>query len=416
MLYKISSIITAIASIAILNHTTFGQGGANPVQTNEYLNNRLNELNSDLRPVQSAVPFLMIAPDARSAAIGDQGVATSPDAYSTYWNAAKICHSKEDYGFAITYNPWLRKIINDMSLANLSGYYRLRKEDAIGINLTYFDLGAITFTDQTGAVIQDFRPNEFSLGAMYSRLLGKGFSTGVGLKYIYSNLAGNISNNGNIQARPAQAAAADIGIYYTNDIYMFDNDFNLTLGAAIANIGNKVSYSNTSRADFLPTNLRVGSTLTYNIDEYNKFSLMVQASKLLVPSSQIVPVRDSTGAIIDYRLQVPNKSLVNGIFSSFGDAPGGFREEMQEIMLHGGLEYWYDDMFAIRGGYFYENPKKGNRNYFTVGFGIRYNVIGIDLSYLVATTVSNPLAETLRFAINFNFNKPKTKAEQSVTD
>ena len=257
-----------------------GQGTGNQAGIQEYLDIRKAQLLSDPRPVQTAVPFLTIAPDARSAGLGDIGVASSPDTYSTYWNPAKVAQMKNDYGFGITYNPWLRRIVQDMSLANISGYYKLRKEDAIAVNFTYFDLGNITFTDNVGAVITDFRPNELSASVQYSRLLGKGFSVGVGLKYIYSNLAGSISNDATSQARPAQAAAADIGVYYNRDLVIADRDFNLAFGATISNIGNKVSYSNSSRADFIPTILRLGTAVTYNVDEFNKFSFLKLESKI----------------------------------------------------------------------------------------------------------------------------------------
>lgn len=418
-MYKIEIKAIALALIGLgfsfQSGAQTGTGSQSGVQ--EYLDIRKAQLYSDPRPVQTAVPFLGIAPDARSAGMGDIGVASSPDNYSTYWNPAKVSQMKNDFGGAISFNPWLRKIVQDMSLTNGSFYYKLRKEDAISINFTYFDLGSITFTDNTGAVITDFKPNEISAGAQYSRLLGRGFSVGVGLKYIYSNLAGSISNDASTQARPAQAAAADLGFYYNKDVVIADRDFNIAFGAAIANIGNKVSYSNSSRADFIPTILRLGSTVTYVVDDFNKFSFLVQASKLMVPSTQIVAQTDvNSGTVTGYAYQVPDKNLVNGMFSSFADAPNGFKEEMQEVMLSGGVEYWYDDMFAVRTGYFYENPQKGNRNYITFGFSFRYNVFGLDGSYLVATQRTNPLAETFRFGLTFNFDKPKTKVEDSVVE
>lgn len=404
--------LAAVCSTSIVYGQNFNGGGST-------LDGReLKNIEDGLRPVQTAVPFLTIAPDSRSAALGDQGVATTPDEYSSYWNPGKLSQIKNDYGFAITYNPWLRRIVNDMALMYLTGYYKLRKEDAISFSLTYFDLGKIDFTDINGNIIMPYNPREFSPMVTYSRLLGKGFSGGLSLKYIFSDLTGSVNSGTTTanQSRPGQAAAADIGFYYNRDLVIADRDFNIAAGAAITNIGNKISYSNASRADFIPTTLRLGTVLTHQVDDFNKFSFGIQASKLMVPSSEILYAStDSLNRPRNPYLATPNKGLVSGMFGSFTDAPFGAREEFQEVMLSGGVEYWYDDMFAVRGGYFYEDIHKGNRKYFTVGLGIRYQTFGLDFCYLIATQRANPLSETFRFALSFNFDR-KTKEADSVVE
>lgn len=378
---------------------------------------QLQDIENGIRPIQTAVPFLTITPNARASGMADQGVATSPDEYSPYWNPGKLAQIKKDYGFGVCYNPWLRKLVNDMSLSYLTGYYKLRKEDAISASLTYFDLGSIQFTDTYNQPIADFNPREFSFSGTYSRLLGKGFSAGITLKYIYSNLTGNISNaSTSTQARPGQAAAADIGFYYNRDLTISDRDFNLGLGLSISNIGNKISYSNDDRSDFLPTMLRLGSAMTYELDDFNKITLGLELSKLMVPTSEVLYHYVTTNGVTDTvaYLAPPQKGLLSGMFGSFGDAPFGFKEELQEVIISTALEYWYDNLFAVRTGYFYENPHKGNRSYLTFGLGLRYNTIGLDFSYLMPTVRDNPLANTLRFALSFNFEKHKKEEESAV--
>lgn len=405
------ALIPALFSIGL---TAFGQPG-NINNPNSDATGRLTEIENGLRPIQTATPFLTIAPDARGASMGDQGVATTPDEYSAHWNPGKLAQIKKDYGFALTYNPWLAKIVDDMSLVYLTGYYKLRKVDVVSLSLTYFNLGKITFTDNVGGTVLDYNPREFSAMGTYSRVLGKGFSGGISLKYIFSDLSGNYSNNAGTQTRPGQAAAADIGFYYNKDLVISDRDFNIAAGIAITNIGNKVSYSSASRADFLPTTIRLGTVFSNQVDDYNRFSLALQATKLMVPSSEILYAgANATTTGVPY-LAPPRKNLVNGMFGSFSDAPFGAREELQEIMLSAGLEYWYDDMFAVRGGYFYEDVHKGNRKYFTVGLGIRYQTVGLDMAYLIATERTNPLAESFRFALSFNFEH-KSKELDAVIE
>ncbi|MDX2189877.1 MAG: type IX secretion system outer membrane channel protein PorV [Bacteroidota bacterium] len=391
---------------------------------------KLTDLQNGPKPVQTAVPFLTITPNSRAAAMGDQGVATSPDENSAYWNPGKLAFVQKDYGFSTSVNPWLRKLVNDMYLYYLSGYYKIRKEDAIGMNFTYFDLGTIEFTDNNGNKLQDFRPHEFALSASYSRMLSKKFSGGISLKYIYSNLSGNISNSAESQVSPGQTGAADIGFYYNTPLYFADRNFHLAIGTSITNIGGKITYSNNDRQDFIPTVIRLGTVFTAELDDFNKIGLGIEASKLMVPSSEVKfqyyqstknPGTDSVDAsgkkvAKNVLLYSSTKPLIPGMLGSFNDAPFGAREEMQEIMWSFSAEYWYDNMLALRTGYFYEDPNKGSRQYISFGLGFKYNVVGLDASYLVSTIRNNPLSETFRFSLSFLFDKPKQKEEESAVD
>jgi hypothetical protein len=350
--------------------------------------------------ITTAVPFLSISPDARHAALGDAGVATSPDANATYWNAAKLVFIDKAYGGTFSYTPWLGKIINDMSISYLSGFYKLNREQAIAVSMKYFDLGDITFT--TGPDPKDitgvFNPREYAFDATYSRLLTENFSVGLTARYIHSNLTGAFSGNGASDARPASTAAADVGVYYTKTMKGAKNS-NLALGATITNIGGKISYSNSSNKDFLPTNLRVGGAYTTELDPYNAFTFILDFNKLMVPT------------------QDKGQSVLSGMFGSFSDAPGGGSEEIHEVITNLGVEYWYNKTFAARLGYFLEAKDKGNRKYMTVGLGFRSKkFFGIDVAYIVPTNKrEHPLAETLRFSLLFQWNK-KTVEEESVTD
>ncbi len=366
------------------------------------------------RVITTAVPFLIIAPDARSGALGDVGVATSPDAMSAHWNPGKLPFIENDYGFSLSYTPWLGKIVNDMSISYASGYYKLNRERILGMSLTYFDLGDITFTDDQGNTVGDFNPREFAMDATYAQMLTDDMGLGVSLRFVYSNLTGNVWNSTN-DAQAGTSIGADIGWYYNKDLVFSGNNSNISVGAAITNIGNKMTYSNDKNKQFIPTNLRVGSVFTSNLDPYNKLSLMVDLNKLMVPTPPIY-LFDSTGSIVFNPLndepviskgKDPNRSLISGMFGSFGDAPGGFSEELKEITLGMGIEYWYNQMFAARAGYFLESIDKGNRKYFTLGLGLRYKVFGVDLAYLIPQVHNHPLAETLRFTLVMNFDSFK---------
>ncbi|ELR72260.1 hypothetical protein C900_01814 [Fulvivirga imtechensis AK7] len=356
---------------------------------------------STRRVITTAVPFLTITPDARAGGMGDVGVATSPDANSVYWNPAKLVFIENNIGFALSYTPWLGKIINDMSITYLSGYYKFTKEQAVAVSMRYFDLGEIFFTNEAGGSEGQFNPREFSFDATYSRMLTQNLSIGVVGRYIHSNLTGSFSSGG-VEARPGNSIAADIAMFYDKDLLLSGNNSNLALGAVISNIGSKLTYSDENNKDFIPTNLRLGSAFTTSLDPYNKLTFGLDLNKLLVPSPR-------------YDGSESEKSLLSGIFGSFSDAEEGFSEEMKEFTVSAGAEYWYNNMFAARAGYFLEAEDKGNRKYLTVGLGFRYQVFGIDFAYLVPKEQEHPLAETLRFTILFNFNK-SVQEEESVVD
>lgn len=369
------------------------------------------------RVITTAVPFLLIAPDARAGAMGDAGVATSPDANSTHWNIAKLAFIKDEIGFSLSYTPWLSKIINDMSLSYLSGYYKINKEQSVGISLSYFDLGDMDFTDSDAKVIQSFNPREFSFSGSYARLLSDEMSIGVTMKYIRSNLTGNVFTSTN-DGQAGVSLAADIGWYWNKDI---GQNSNLALGATIKDIGNKITYSNDDQKEFIPTTFRFGSAYTMDLDPYNSLTFALDFNKLMVPTPPIYVVDDNGSVVRDQydnpiiaRGKDPDRPLLSGMFGSFTDAPDGASEEFKEIMISGGMEYWYKDIFALRGGYFWESYEKGDRKYFTMGLGLRYNVFGIDFAYLVPIKRENPLAETLRFSLHFNFNNGNS--QESITD
>ncbi len=375
------------------------------------------------RVITTAVPFLTISPDARSGALGDAGVALSPDANSSYWNIAKLAFIKNDVGFSLSYTPWLSKIINDMSLSYLSGYYKINREQTVGLTLNYFNLGDIQFTDWQGVEQQNFRPREFSLAGSYSRMLTENMSVGVTLKYIYSNLSGNFtSGTGSEDSQPGVSIAGDLGWYWNKDISLFRKNGNLALGATITNIGSKITYTSEEEKEFIPTNLRFGTAIKTEFDPYNSLTFLLDFNKLLVPSPPIYELNEDgtiatdpvTEKPIIAKGKDPNRSYISGLFGSFTDAPDGFSEEISEVMISTGLEYWYKELFAARVGYFNESKNKGNRKYFTMGIGMRYNVFGIDFAYLVPQENEHPLAETLRFSIHFNFED--AKSESSITD
>ena len=379
--------------------------------------------------ITTAVPFMTIAPDSRHGALGDAGAATSADVYSMYWNPAKMVKNEEDFGMAVSYTPWLRNLVSDISLSHLTGFYKIDDMNAIGVSFRYFTLGDIQFTDEFGNDIQQFRPNEWSIGAGYSRVLSDRLTGGINLKFIYSNLTGGTDVQ-SAQTKAGLAAATDISVYYENDdLNLNGTDATLAFGAVISNIGNKISYSNLDEQDFLPTNLRLGSRMTLHLDDYNDISVNFDVNKLLVPSP---PIYDNGEVIAGMS---PDRSVANAMFTSFYDAPGNpytdsngeyvtgpdgkaevedgsvLREELREIYLGVGAEYWYNKLFAARVGYFTEHELKGNRKFLTFGLGLKYNAIGIDMSYLVPfyvgdqrTITNSPLQNTLRFSLTFNFN------------
>ena len=346
-------------------------------------------------PITTAVPFLGISPDARGGAMGDAGVASEPDAYSMHYNPAKYAFIKKDMGIGISYSPWLKGLTNDISLAYLSAFKRIDKSSAVALSLRYFSLGGITFTDNNGWVIGDYNPNEFAVDAAYSRLLTPTLSMSIAGRFIHSNLTQG-QDVGGEATKPGNSVAADVSLFQRFPIEFDKIEGNFSWGLNISNIGTKISYDYTNdpnRKDFIPTNLKIGPSLTLNLDDYNQMSFMVDFNKLLVPTPG---TNDSVSTMV-------------GMIHSFYDAPGGFKEEMKEINISAGMEYWYAQQFAIRGGFFYENKDKGDRKFFTLGAGFRYNILGIDFSYLIPLQTQNPLAHTLRFSLLINFDSPSLK-------
>ncbi|MEA5112098.1 MAG: type IX secretion system outer membrane channel protein PorV [Lentimicrobium sp.] len=370
-------------------------------------------IGQDLNTITTAVPFLQIAPDARSGGMGEAGVSSTPDANSMHWNPAKYSYIENEMGFSLSYSPWLRALVSDINLAYLTGYKKLGNNQVVSGSLLYFSLGDITFTDIQGATIGNYRPNEFAISGSYSRMLTKNLSGAVTARIIHSNLTQGQSVGG-ASTKPGNSIAADIAIYSRHDIEFQNMEGFFAWGLNISNIGSKISYSddNTQR-DFIPTNLRFGPSLTLDIDEYNRLSFMVDINKLLIPTPPVYatdsstgqPIYDDNGNQLIFKGKDPNVSVPVGMFQSFFDAPGGFNEEIRELSFAVGVEYWYDKQFAIRGGYFHEDRTKGNRKFFTLGAGLRYNVFGLDFAYLIPTggQAKNPLENTLRFTLHFDF-------------
>ncbi|HKK43046.1 MAG TPA: type IX secretion system outer membrane channel protein PorV [Bacteroidales bacterium] len=358
-----------------------------------------SQANSDqLNAIQTVVPFLTIAPDSRAGGMGDAGVATSPDVYSMHWNPAKFAFIDGESGVGLSYSPWLRNLVPDINIAYLSGYKRIDTRQVLSASLIYSSLGDVPFTDDFGNLERTFKPNEFAIDAGYSRLFNEHLSGGIAFRFIYSNLTGG-SYAGGLATKPGTSFAADISGYYHKNVTYFDKDGELAFGLAFTNIGSKMSYSDAQTSDFIPMNMRLGTAATIQLDEYNKITATIDLNKLLVPTP---PLYDSTRQIIAGK--DPNVAVPVAIFQSFVDAPGGFREELHEITYSYGIEYWYNNQFAIRGGYFHENETKGNRKYFTAGAGFRLKVFTLDFSYLMPVTQNHPLARTLRFSLSFDFN------------
>ena len=358
--------------------------------------------------VTTSVPFVRIAPDARAGAMGDVAIATSPDMNSIYQNASKLAFVEGDYGVAIHYTPWLRALVNDINMVTLNGYVKIRKKQSLAIGLKYFSLGQITFTDGQAQVIRDFKPYEMAVDAHYARALSKNFGVGIGLRFIYSNLANNITPQGGETIKPGFAGSGDLSFYYKQPIKVANMKTELSLGLAFTNIGSKITYTNNSQKDFIPANFGVGLGYKIEINEHNSIGIYYDLNKLMVPTPDGSP-NDSTRRAT---------STVKGMFTSFNDAPGwkdangnyvkGSRtkEELRELMHGIAIEYWYSKLFAVRAGYFYEHKTKGARQFLTVGVGVKYSIFGLDFSYLVPTsTVKNPLDNTLRFSLLFDFNK-----------
>lgn len=372
------------------------------------------EQDQTLRPITPAVPFLLIAPDARSGAMGDVGAAISPDGNSNHWNIGKLVFVENDFGASLSYTPWLGKVFNDMAIVYLSGYYKIDDLQAVAVSLRHFNLGEIIFTDKYGtATAPPFKPQEFAVDMSYSRKLSEKLGLGVSARFVNSDLAGE-GNAATLDATPGRSLAADVGAYYNTDLVVGGTESDLAFAAVISNIGNKITYLDEDNESFIPTNLRLGTAYTAKLDPYNSLTIAVDFNKLMIPTPPIYArnpdgtfERNAEGKLViaDNGGMDPDRSFINGIFTSFIDAPGGFSEEIKEINAGIGVEYWYNDLFAARAGYFYEAYEKGNRKFFTLGAGLRYQLIQMDFAYLVPQEQQHPLAETLRFTLGINFNK-----------
>ncbi|MBS1507706.1 MAG: type IX secretion system outer membrane channel protein PorV [Bacteroidetes bacterium] len=352
--------------------------------------------------ITTAVPFLTITPDSRAAGMGDAGVATSADANSSYWNPGKLVFIDKGFGFSTSYTPWLAKIINDMKLLYLTGFYKIDRNQVVSASLKYFDMGDIQFRTATNVENGRYNPREYAFDVTYSRLLTEHFGLGGSLRYIRSNLTG--ANPNVSDARPGSSIAVDIGAFYKKDFK--SHNASLSLGGSITNIGSKMTYTSPAEKNFIPTNLRLGGAYKTELDAKNSLTFVMDFNKLMVPS----PGSGNTA-----------KPLLSGIFGSFSDAKGGLSEELREITVSTGIEYWYNDFFAARLGYFYEAKDKGNRKYLTTGLGFRYespvsrDQFGLDVAYMVPTTIGqNALAETLRFTLFYVLPVKEVKQNESV--
>jgi hypothetical protein len=345
-----------------------------------------------------SIPFLKVAPDARAAAMGDVGVATSADANALYWNPSKLVFAEKATGVAVSYTPWLRQLVNDMSIYYLAGYHKIAKDQVLGLSINYFDMGEFQATTQNGQVAGNFYSRDLAISGSYARKLSRNMSLGISLRYINSNPAAGAPVINGIALKPGTTVAGDIGLYYQTDNR--DKKMNWAYGATISNLGGQVSYGGVQK-NFIPTNLRFGVAGTYKINEQNKFVFAVDLNKLMVPTP---PLKT-------------NQSTLAGIFGSFGDAPDGFSEEVKEVQPSLGIEYWYNDLFAIRTGYRHESEMKGGQQYLTMGFGARIQQrYGLDFAYLVPMKQNSPLAQTLRLSLLINLDKKDRQADDFEND
>ena len=353
----------------------------------------------EYNPVEHAVISQTIAPDARAAGMGDVGAATDPDVNSQYWNPAKYPFCISRAGIALNYTPWLRQLVNDIDLAYVAGYYRIGDYSAVSGSLRYFSLGEVMTSEDANAMTVN--PYEMSIDVAYSLMLSETFSIAAGIRWIYSDLRYDYSE----ESSPASAFAADLAMYYNNYFNIGSRECQLGLGMNISNVGSKITYYGDEQSQFLPANMRIGASLMVPVDEYNRFSIAADANKLLIPT---VPAQLEGESSADYRQRVIDEysdvGSISGIFKSFSDAPGGFKEELEEIQWSVGAEYVYHDQFSLRAGYHHESQSKGNRKYFTVGGGFRMNVFSLDVGYVISTAQSNPLDQTLRFSLSFDMD------------
>lgn len=382
--------------------TAFSQSG------NEAIN--IDELAGAENTIKYSVPFLTIAPDSRAGAMGDAGVATSPDVNSLHWNPSKYAFIEKDMGLSVSYTPWLKNLVDDIHLAYLTGYQRLDREQVISGSLLYFSLGNIIFRNEFGDYEGQHTPNEFAIDAAYSRRFGERFSGGIAFRYIRSDITGG-AYIGGTESKAGNSVAADVSMYYRNPgIQIQDKTMDFSFGLNIRNIGSKISYT-TVKENFIPTTLKMGTAFNFHLDEYNSLMFTTDLNKLLVPTPPAYkvdsigdPVTDDNGDRIILSGMDPQVSVPQGMLQSFYDAPGGIKEELHEIKYSVGLEYWYQDVFAVRTGYFHEHQTKGNRKYFTVGMGVKLNVFQADFAYLIPRYQNHPLANTIRFTLILDFD------------
>ncbi|MCK3685998.1 type IX secretion system outer membrane channel protein PorV [Maribellus sp. YY47] len=350
--------------------------------------------------ITTAVPFLGITPDSRAGGMGDVGVGTSADIFSQHWNPAKYVFMESDMGVGLSYSPWLRNLVNDINLAYLSGYKKLDEVQSLSASLRYFALGDIITANDQGEQGLQISPNEFAIDFAYSRLLSETWSAAVALRYIRSDLTGGQLVQ-DVATQAGTSYAADVAFYYYNEFRQSRRDNSFSAGINIQNIGSKISYTEGEVKDFIPTTLKLGASYTMELDDYNSFSFSAEANKLLVPTPADSIYSD--GAVISGGIG-SDIGVIEGIFKSFNDAPGGMKEEFKEITWAVGVEYWYNKQFALRAGYFYENEFKGNRKFMTAGAGLKMNVFALDFSYLLPTQRNHPLENTLRFSLSFDID------------
>jgi len=358
---------------------------------------------AQLNTITTTVPFLNIAPDARAAGMGDAGVSSTPDANSLHWNPAKYAFIENNMGLSTSYAPWFSVFVSDIKLGHLSAYRRINDKNTLAMSFLYCFSDHITFTDVIGNTIGQFRPKEFATDIAYSRKLSENFSMGFALRYIYSNLTGGVYIGG-AKSQPGQSIATDISAYYQKET----GKGNFAFGINISNIGTKISYTESIENDFIPINMRLGPSYKIKFNEHNTLELMIDINKLLVPTP---PEYNSAGQIIAGK--DPNRSVIDGMIGSFSDAPGGFKEEMHEIMYSFGMEYWHDNMIAIRAGYFYEHPTKGNQEYFSVGLGARNKPLSLDVAYLIPLDQNSRLQNAVRLTLMCNLDSFKKKQKSS---
>lgn len=401
---------TFLIAISLISSNTFF--GQSRIKSSELGGQTIN-------PITTAVPFLMISPDARQGAMGDVGAATEPDINSIHWNGSKLAFAEKQFGVGFTVTPWLRNLVPDINMYYLAGYGRLNSKQTVGASLRYFSLGNIDLTDAQGVHTGSFKPNEFAVDLAFSQKLSENFSLGVATRFINSSISRVFFNGSTGNA--ASTFAVDLSGYYrSNEFKIADKKAVATAGLAFTNIGAKIKYSNDE--NFIPMNMRLGGGITTKIDDYNSFSYYLDFNKLLVPTPPVynydtlgnIVIEPSTGKRSIAKGKDPNVPIVNGILQSFNDAPDGFSEELKEINICTGAEYSYNNIFAVRMGYFYEPKTKGARQFFTVGMGFKFKVINVDGSFLVPTTLQNPLQNTWRITLSFNFDRDNGEPDKDL--